>query len=125
VREALPDAVVRVVLDGDKAIDAVRRRAPHVLLLDLQMPGMNGIEVMMYLRGTGIADRTSVLAVSANAQPHDMQLLQLLGITKFVRKGSSLVDDLMPLLREARSLHDGARISTPEPGALSRRLRGE
>jgi CheY-like chemotaxis protein len=36
--------------DGHEAIKLARRKHPHVLLLDLQLPGMNGLEVTRHLR---------------------------------------------------------------------------
>src|SRR5450631_2740283 len=42
-------AVVGEAGDGVAALDAVARLAPHVVLLDISMPGMNGIEVARHL----------------------------------------------------------------------------
>lgn len=37
--------VVGEAADGLEAVDLVRRLRPHVLILDLMMPGLNGLEV--------------------------------------------------------------------------------
>lgn len=106
VREAAPDAMVRVILEPERAMDAVRRSAPHLLLLDLQMPKMNGVELAMYLRGTRAADATTIVAVSANVEPRNVQVLRNLGVRHFVHKGPDLVDTLVPLVCGVRSLRE-------------------
>ena len=103
-KKAVPGAEVRAVSDGEHAIESVRRKPPSVILLDLHMPGMNGIEVCMVLRGTHVADRCTVVSVSASAGEHDLQLLQQLGITRFVHKGPDLRAELLPILHELRRL---------------------
>ncbi len=102
VKKAAPDADVRVVDDGDAAIEAVHARAPHLLLLDLQMPKTNGIEVAMHLRGLDIGNATQIVSVSAGAQEHDIQLLKQLGITRFVAKDIQLQEQIVRLVNEVR-----------------------
>jgi CheY-like chemotaxis protein len=102
VKKAVPDADIRTARDGDSAIQAVRDRQPDVMLLDLQMPRMNGIEVCMYLQGTNLADRCTIVAMSAGAQEHDVQLLRQLGISRFVVKDAGLRDRVTVQLRELR-----------------------
>jgi len=113
VHEAAPDAVVRVHLEPERAMDAVRRKAPDLLLLDLRMPKVNGIEVAMYLRGTHSADRTTIVAVSANLEAREADVLRSLGVNHFVQKGPDLVDTLLPLVSE-KSM--GAETDGSPPG---------
>jgi serine/threonine protein kinase len=102
VKKAAPDAEIRVGDDGDAAIDAVRVKTPHLLLLDLQMPRTNGIEVAMYLRGLDIGNATQIVSVSAGAQEHDIQLLKQLGITRFITKGLQFQENVIRLVTEVR-----------------------
>lgn len=99
VREAVPDAHVRVVHDGPAAIAACQSRRPHVLLLDMMMPGMSGLEVLGYLRGTGLADDCDVLFVSASANAADRALVASLGARAFVTKGEGLRRNVRDALR--------------------------
>ena len=85
------DAVtLRRAHDGVEAIRMVRDRAPHLLLLDLHLPKMNGIEVGMHIRGERLAPDMKVIAVSAGAQEHDLQVLHQLGVHHFVPKGAEM-----------------------------------
>jgi signal transduction histidine kinase/ActR/RegA family two-component response regulator len=63
---AAEGAEVVTVADGDEAVDAVRDGAFDVVLLDLQMPRMSGLEAAMAIRALpGPAGRTRVLALTA------------------------------------------------------------
>ncbi|MBI5536434.1 MAG: protein kinase [Deltaproteobacteria bacterium] len=100
VRIAVPDARIRSALDGEKALEAVGEDPPDLMLLDLSMPRMNGIEVCMLLRGTHRADGCTIVSVSAAAQEHDVDLLRSLGIVHFVPKGPGLSDKLVAVIRK-------------------------
>ena len=90
VRQIVGNADIRVAHDGEEALREVQKREPDVMLLDLHMPRMNGVEVCMQLKGEGLAESCSIISVSAGAQEHDVQLLHQLGIHHFLEKGSNL-----------------------------------
>ena len=90
VRRAVPEADVVTVSNGAAAVRAATQKPPHLMLLDLDMPGMNGIEVCLALRGTRAADRTAIVLVSGRARGHDLSLLRQLGVHRFVDKGPDL-----------------------------------
>jgi serine/threonine-protein kinase len=101
-KKGAPDADVRVFHDAESAIAAMHRQPPSVVLLDLHMPKMNGIEVCMYLRGTNLAERCAIVAVSAGAQEGDLAVLQQLGMTHFVPKDAGLSKRITELTKELR-----------------------
>jgi CheY-like chemotaxis protein len=86
--------------DGEEALAEVQKEEPDVMLLDLHMPRMNGVELCMQLRGDGLAQSCSIISVSAGAQEHDVQLLHQLGIHHFVEKGSNLRERLRTVFVE-------------------------
>ena len=100
VRQIVPGASIRVAHDGEAALREVQSDEPDVMLLDLHMPRMNGVEVCMQLRGEGLAEACSIVSVSAGAQEHDVQLLHQLGIHHFLEKGSNLRGRLRTVLGE-------------------------
>jgi serine/threonine protein kinase len=102
VKKVAPDAEVRICNEPEAALDEMTKKAPDLLLLDLHMPKMNGIEVCMYVRGTAFADRVTIVSVSAGAQEHDISLLQQLGIRHFVRKDEDLGRRIASLVKELR-----------------------
>jgi serine/threonine-protein kinase len=100
VRQIVPGADIRVAHDGEAAVQQVKAIEPDVMLLDLHMPRMNGVEVCMQLRGEGLAESCSIVSVSAGAQEHDVQLLHQLGIHHFLEKGSNLRGRLRTVFAE-------------------------
>ena len=54
--------VVAECADGESALDEVRKHNPHVLIVDLRMPGASGLEVLRRLRGEAQQPATIVLA---------------------------------------------------------------
>jgi serine/threonine-protein kinase len=91
---------VETALDGEKALEAMRRSRFDVVLLDLHMPEMNGIEVCMYMRGERLGEDCTVVSVSAGAQDHDRALMHQLGIEYFVTKGEQLRENVEAILKE-------------------------
>src|SRR4051794_12267827 len=57
---------VRVAVDGDEAVQAVADFAPHVVLLDLWLPGLPGESVLEVLRRS--ARKVPVVIVSGNRE---------------------------------------------------------
>jgi CheY-like chemotaxis protein len=55
----------RTVHDGPAALDALRSDPPDLLLLDLQMPGMSGWDVMRTLRADRAFDKLPIVVCSA------------------------------------------------------------
>jgi serine/threonine-protein kinase len=94
VRQIVGPSDIRVAHDGEQALKEVQKAEPDVMLLDLHMPRMNGVELCMQLKGEGLAQNCSIISVSAGAQEHDVQLLHQLGIHHFVEKGSNLRERL-------------------------------
>ena len=65
ILDAQPDlAVVGEVGTGREAVDEARRLRPDVVLMDIRMPGMDGIEATEHLAGPGVAHPVRVVALT-------------------------------------------------------------
>jgi CheY-like chemotaxis protein len=64
-------AEVMVVHDGRAALDALGTFHPAVVLLDLGMPGMNGLEVARRIREDPAASKTTLVALTGWGQRED------------------------------------------------------
>jgi serine/threonine protein kinase len=100
---AMPDAKIALADSGAAAIRHVRTNPPDVLVLDLQMPDISGLEVCMFLRGTHLADRVKIVLVSADADERDVALLKQLGVTHYVPKTKTLHQELVKVVGTLRS----------------------
>jgi serine/threonine-protein kinase len=101
VRSAAPDAEIESLGEGHQAVRSVRRRVPDLLLLDLDLPDINGIEVCMLLRGMDLGDGCMIVSVSGRATRADVELLQQLGV-RSLEKGPSLMTELVALVQGMR-----------------------
>jgi DNA-binding NarL/FixJ family response regulator len=65
ILSAEPDfAVVGEAGDGASAVELARRLAPDVVLMDIRMPGMDGIQATRALAGPGVAEPMKVLILT-------------------------------------------------------------
>jgi len=74
---------VTVARDGLAGLDAYRAQAPDVALLDLMLPGMNGVSLCRQIREEG---QTPVIMLSARADPIDVVLGLEAGADDYVTK---------------------------------------
>lgn len=97
--ESQPDfTVLGATADGPTAVRMVEQLKPKVLVLDLMLPGLGGLEVMRILRVR--APRTRIVVLSMhNATPFIAQALQN-GAIGYVLKGSP-EDEIVLAVREA------------------------
>jgi DNA-binding response OmpR family regulator len=100
------------VASGTEALDRIRRRKPDLLVLDLMLPGVHGLEVCRSLReAAGTAD-LPIIIVTARAEEADRIAGLELGADDYVTKPFSpkeLVARVAALLRRAgRTRKDGA-----------------
>ena len=65
---AEPDIdVVATATDGERALDAVRRFEPDLLIIDLEMPYMGGLACLKQIRAEGLSVRVLVLSAFSDA----------------------------------------------------------
>ncbi len=102
VRAAVPDADVDVARDGEAALATVRRQTPTVMLLDLNMPRMNGVELCMALRGAGLAADCEIISVNGAATTSDRDLLMRLGVRQTVTKTPMISRAIVDLMKTSR-----------------------
>src|SRR6202035_5853575 len=77
---------VRRAQNGQQALDAVAAQQPDVVLLDIMMPGMSGLEVLERWRLDGSTARLAVLLLTAKAQESDVERGFELGADDYIVK---------------------------------------
>ena len=98
--EAASFEVVETASDGRSALECVLRNKPDVIVLDLIMPGLNGIEVTRELRKNGIAAAIIICSVESDEQTIDAA--REAGAQGYVFK-TRMAKDLVPAVRAVSS----------------------
>src|SRR5204863_75275 len=90
--EKLGYAVVDVAANGLEAIDALKRSAYHVVLMDCQMPELDGYEATRRIRQFSSADKAAssaavhIIAMTANTMEGDRELCLTAGMDDYIAK---------------------------------------
>ena len=88
--ESSPElALAAAVADGPDALAAIRAHRPDVAVLDQQLPGLSGLEVLTAITGEGVPTR--VMIVSADASGALVRAALLAGAAGFVSKSATLI----------------------------------
>lgn len=72
--------------DGAEAVRLATLEQPDVILLDIQLPGKSGIEVLQELRGQEQFALTPIVALTAHAMTGDREKFLSLGFTGYLAK---------------------------------------
>ena len=72
--------------NGEEALEIVRKSKPDLILLDIQMPIMNGWEVLRTINDDPELKGTAVIVVSAFTSPEDIEQSMRLGAAGFIKK---------------------------------------
>ena len=84
--EALPGVEVTLAAGSDKAVLEVSNGHYDLILLDLLMPGIGGLEVLKIIRTSALNRKTPVVIVSVLADSDTMIVCQSLGISDYIVK---------------------------------------
>lgn len=105
------DADIQVIgqaASGEEAVSKVREQQPDVVLMDIRMPGIGGLEATR--RILRISDEIKVIAVTAcSDDPYPTRVMQA-GASAYITKGA----DMREMIRAIRMAHSGQRYISPE-----------
>jgi DNA-binding NarL/FixJ family response regulator len=100
-------SVVGEVADGLAAVDEVTNLKPDILVLDLMMPGLNGLEVARQVQQRGLSTRVIVMSMHAS-EAYVMEALKN-GVSGYLLKNSSMSD----IIQAVRQVIAGLRYLSP------------
>jgi CheY-like chemotaxis protein len=90
---------------GERGLEHARHSPPDAALLDIQLPGINGFDVLSALRAAATGVHVPVVAVTASVMDHDRRRILAAGFDAYVAKPVN-IRELLHTLDEllARSL---------------------
>jgi CheY-like chemotaxis protein len=90
---------------GETSLDVVARATPALVLMDIQLPGMNGIAARAALRERESTREAKFIALTASVMPHEIASFDAVGFDAFHPKPI----DMPRLLQQIESLLRGTR----------------
>ena len=94
------DFEVLTVMDGIQALDMIRSVRPNLVILDIIMPSMTGMEVLGEMRSEAAIANIPVILMTAERKEKDMSSGFALGIVDYIVKPFNLKD----LVAQAKSV---------------------
>jgi CheY-like chemotaxis protein len=95
-----PDIRLLSAREGNRGIEIARASRPDVILMDINLPGISGLVALRILAGDPATSAIPVIALSANAMPHDIERGLDAGFFRYLTKPIK-VREFMETLDEA------------------------
>ena len=81
-----PDIHLLTARDGSRGVDLARSARPHVILMDINLPGISGVQALRILRDDPTTAHIPVIALSANAMRGDIARGLEVGFFRYLTK---------------------------------------
>jgi signal transduction histidine kinase/DNA-binding response OmpR family regulator len=91
--------------NGQEAVNLTKEQHPNLILMDIQMPGMDGLEAMRLIRGDDQFKYTPIIALTALAMPGDREKCITAGANDYLTKPIKLkflVEKIQQLLNQVK-----------------------
>ncbi len=90
---------------AEEGLEIARGHKPALILMDIQLPGMDGLAALVQLRADPTTKMIPVIAVTASAMPHDIQKIREAGFDTYQTKPIKVKD----LTETIRIILDGRK----------------
>jgi CheY-like chemotaxis protein len=81
-----PDIRLLSAIDGNRGVEMARAALPDVILMDINLPGISGVEALRILSADPETGHIPVVALSANAMPRDIEKGLAAGFFRYLAK---------------------------------------
>jgi len=81
-----PDICLLSAMDGNRGVEIAHASQPDVILMDINLPGISGIQALKILRADPATAHIPVIALSANAMPRDIEKGLAAGFFRYLTK---------------------------------------
>ncbi len=98
--------------DGKAAIDKLNEGyEPDIILMDVVMPVMDGIEALAAIRAGGLAKHAAIMMLSNQGQPSDIEKAKAYNVDGYIVKATSIpseiVTEALALLERTKARREG------------------
>ena len=90
---------------GEEGVKLAKENAPDLVLMDIQLPGINGIDAFKQIRADPKTARIPVVALTASVTPTDRSQITAAGFDAFIGKPINLKE----FVETVKRLVDGAK----------------
>jgi two-component system cell cycle response regulator DivK len=91
---------------GEAAVTTTTKELPDLVLMDIQLPGIDGIEALRRIRADGKAARIPVVALTASVMANDRERFDKAGFDGFIAKPievKTFANDVAALIAKGRA----------------------
>ena len=73
------DIELIIAMNGQEGLDALKKKRPDLILMDMQMPVMDGYTAVSIIKGDSLYSSIPIIAFTAQARPEDIARILALG----------------------------------------------
>ena len=78
--------IVTTAVDGEEAVKKAKEELPHLIVLDIMLPKMNGFEVCKRLKANAQTREIRIIMLTAKGDEKDKRLAEELGVNGYITK---------------------------------------
>jgi len=98
---------VSTAIDGGEALTKLKEGpAPDVIILDIVMPVMDGMELLEKIRKEKIAEASLVIILSNQGQSSDIEKAKKLGIDGYIVKATTIPSEVLVEVKKTLAAHN-------------------
>lgn len=87
---------VTTALSGQDAINKLKDGfKPDIMIFDVIMPGMDGVELLRAVRSQHLADQAKVMMLTNQGEPSDIERAQEIGVDGYIVKATSIPSEVV------------------------------
>jgi CheY-like chemotaxis protein len=80
---------------GDEALERLKHVVPDIIVIDILLPGMNGLDLLQKIRSDALLKNVPIMVLSNLSKPSDIERAKILGAQRFLVKAAVSLDQIV------------------------------